>query len=317
MRQSRLTQAVAGGDLALPDDLVVMGPAADDPLPDVPGLRVVTHDRVVANGLSVPHMRECPMADTILVCIPRSKPLARAMVAEAARCASTRVIVDGQKTDGIDGLYRELRKRFGDLPSVTKAHGRMTWFAPDAEAVADWVDPGPQKGPHGLYTRVGVFSADGIDPATQSLIQALPPLSGAVADLGAGWGALSRGVQQNGAPSALHLVETDARALDLARMNVAAPAQFHWADATTWISPQLMDHVVMNPPFHTSRKADPDLGRGFIAAAARALKPRGTLWMVANRHLPYEDALASHFAQIDELPGSQAFKIFQASRPRR
>jgi 16S rRNA (guanine1207-N2)-methyltransferase len=55
------------------------------------------------------------------------------------------------------------------------------------------------------------------------------------------------------------------------------------------------DAILSNPPFHTGRRADPGLGRAFISAAARMLKPSGKFIMVANRHLPYEDALKDAF----------------------
>ena len=79
----------------------------------------------------------------------------------------------------------------------------------------------------------------------------------------------------------------------------------------------LLDAVVMNPPFHVGRKADPALGRAFIAAARRVLKPSGALWLVANRHLPYETALEAHFRNSDEIAGDGRFKILHATRPHR
>ena len=42
----------------------------------------------------------------------------------------------------------------------------------------------------------------------------------------------------------------------------------------------------------TQSRADrPDVGRRFIAVAAESLKPGGRLYLVANRHLPYEACL--------------------------
>ena len=73
----------------------------------------------------------------------------------------------------------------------------------------------------------------------------------------------------------------------------------------------------MNPPFHTDRRADPELGRAFIRAAARMLTRSGQLWMVANRHLPYEALLGELFAKVDETGGNTRFKILHATRPTR
>ena len=53
----------------------------------------------------------------------------------------------------------------------------------------------------------------------------------------------------------------------------------------------------------------------FIRAAARLLHASGALWLVANRHLPYEETLQAWFLQVEEMPGTGAFKVFRASRP--
>jgi 16S rRNA G1207 methylase RsmC len=42
-----------------------------------------------------------------------------------------------------------------------------------------------------FITDAGVFSRDGLDAGTRVLLEALPPLSGRVLDLGCGWGALA------------------------------------------------------------------------------------------------------------------------------
>ena len=73
----------------------------------------------------------------------------------------------------------------------------------------------------------------------------------------------------------------------------------------------------MNPPFHVGRDGNPALGQSFIRAAAKLLKPSGRLWMVANRHLPYEQVLDDSFRDVSALPASGGFKLFKASRPKR
>jgi 16S rRNA (guanine1207-N2)-methyltransferase len=74
------------------------------------------------------------------------------------------------------------------------------------------------------------------------------------------------------------------------------------------------DAVFMNPPFHASRAASPEIGTGMIRAAARALKPGGRLFMVANRHLPYEAALAAAFSSAVEIARDRDFKVLSARR---
>jgi 16S rRNA (guanine1207-N2)-methyltransferase len=73
----------------------------------------------------------------------------------------------------------------------------------------------------------------------------------------------------------------------------------------------------MNPPFHSGRKGMPEIGQAFLATAARLLKPAGNLYLVANRHLPYEARLRELFAQVQDVGGDSAFKLIRATRPRR
>ena len=90
------------------------------------------------------------------------------------------------------------------------------------------------------------------------------------------------------------------------------PVAFHWHDVTAGL-PARCDVIVTNPPFHAQGRADrPDIGRAFIAAAADALQAGGRLWLVANRHLPYEDALGARFASVRTVAQAQGFKVIEA-----
>ncbi len=187
------------------------------------------------------------------------------------------------------------------------------------DALADWLRPDMSRNVEGDFTAPGVFSAAGADPASKALAAALPEsLKGRFADLGAGWGWLSREILKRDGVKELHLVEADLAALNCAKENVDDPrAVFHWHDATTWKAPGALDGIIMNPPFHTGRKGEPSLGQAFITSAARLLAPHGQVWMVANRHLPYETTLETSFRDVAEIAGTSKFKVLHASRPSR
>jgi 16S rRNA (guanine1207-N2)-methyltransferase len=165
-----------------------------------------------------------------------------------------------------------------------------------------------------LWTQPGVFSWDRIDEGSALLLDALAPLAGQGADLGCGLGLLSRAaLAQGAAVRAIEAVELDARALAAARRNLSDPrVRFHWRDVRAGLPFANLDFVVMNPPFHAGGRDDPGLGRAFIAAARAALRPGGVLWMVANRHLPYEAELAARFATLEVRAQSPRFKIVRA-----
>lgn len=331
MTRRRLQAALDAG-LALPDDgpVVVLQPPGDLDLAPIAEDRLIAvqprkpdHDRLRARGIqTLPRSDPPPRGVAALVFLPRARAAAEAAVARASAAvpAGAPVLVDGAKSDGIDALRRAVAARVEIQGRVAGDHGRLFWFsAPGDERFADWEAASvPSRGDHGFVTGPGLFSADGIDPGSADLVAAMPPLSGHVVDLGAGWGYLAASVLAAPAVEAVTLVEADLDALDAARRNVADPrAGFVWADARDWHPPSPVDAVVTNPPFHQGRRADPALGLAFIDAAGRMLAPHGALWLVANRHLPYESALQTAFATVEAVGGTTAFKVIRAQRPHR
>ena len=251
-----------------------------------------------------------------IVCLPRAKAEARSIIAKAAAFTDGTIIIDGKKTEGVDSIFKDLRKRGDVSATISKAHGKLFWVN-SHDGLEDWGQT-PTLTEGGFWTGPGVFSADGVDPASKLLVQALPEKLGKnVADLGAGWGylsahALTRDINE------IHLVEAGHLALECAKRNVTDErAQYHWAAATKWAPKGRIDTVIMNPPFHVGRAAEPSLGQAFVATAARVLANSGQLWMVANRHLPYEDALNANFGKVIDLGGDTRFKLFHAARPLR
>ena len=323
MSQSRLSTALDDGLLSLPQGkIAIMRPTATY---DVSGLsrdhvQVVQGfypDYTAWENAGYPVAQELAKVAVAIVVVPRAKALARAMVAAACAYADF-VVVDGQKTDGVDSVFKECRKRLGALPSITKGHGRIFWFAA-TDKFEDWTAPPPEKGAHGYYTAAGVFSDGAVDAGSMLLAAALPPkLPARMADLGAGWGYLAGPVLERKGVQSLDLIESEALSVACAKLNVTDPrVTFHWADATQFQATPAFDGIVMNPPFHAGRASDPSLGRTFIQSAARLLAPHGKLWMVANRHLPYETTLSECFRNVDIIGGNGAFKVFHANRPQR
>ena len=325
MQSVRLNFALESGAFVLPETgpLAVFRPRAGDDLSALPKDRVQVIsgfkpdvDHFTKLGFAVA-TRPDPAA-AALVCLPRAKAEARALLVAAVGAvpAGATVIVDGQKTDGVDAFYKDLRARVAVTEAVAKAHGKIFAF-PAAPLPEDWAaTPAVVEG---FTTAPGVFSADGPDRGSALLAAALPAkLPSRVVDLGAGWGYLSHHILQRDGVKELHLVEAEAAALDCARLNVTDPrAAFHWADGTLWQVPHLAGAVVCNPPFHTGRDADPMLGVAFLRATAKMLVPDGTLWLVANRHLPYDLPLRALFREIEDVAGDSAFRVIRAAYPDR
>ena len=176
-----------------------------------------------------------------------------------------------------------------------------------------------------LWSQPGVFSWDRIDPGSALLSQTLPSLSGRGADLGCGLGYLARAVLRSPAVSRLGLIDIDRRAVEAARRNVVDPrAVVRWADLAAAdlaaAEPSAggefsdLDFVVMNPPFHDAGVERRELGRVFIRRASKALRKGGALWLVANRHLPYEAELGALFTRVEVKAREGGYKVFEARR---
>ena len=325
MRSARLEMALNTGAMVLPDSgtIAVIRPRIGDDLSSLPKdrLRVITgfrpdYDAFAQQGYATESVTEGCYAAAI-VCLPRAKTDARAVLAEAAEAVvpGGTIVVDGQKTDGADSVYKDLRALLPVSDAIAKAHGKIFSFAAGPELKA-WAAH-PQTIDGGFITRPGVFSADGPDRGSALLAAILPAkLPARVVDLGAGWGYLSRAILARENVASLDLVEAEFAALDCARQNITDPrAAFHWADATNFRPSAPVGAVVCNPPFHTTRDADPALGIAFLVAAHRMLSGSGTLYLVANRHLPYDRVLASLFREIEVIGGDGAFKLTRAAFP--
>ena len=230
-----------------------------------------------------------------------------------------RLDVMAPKDKGGSRLKKELEAFGVEIGETAKAHHRRcVVIKPEAMTGIDAaIEAGAPRLVEGLeaWSQPGVFAWDRIDGGSALLAQVLPPLKGAGADLGCGYGALSTVVLRSLAVTALKLVDTDRRAVEAAKRNVEDPrATFDWADVRTIDEGGDLDFVVMNPPFHDGGAEDRRLGQAFIRKAAGMLKKGGVLWLVANRHLPYEAELKDAFKRVTPVGDGGGYKLFEATK---
>lgn len=170
------------------------------------------------------------------------------------------------KDKGGSRLKKELLAFGVEIAEDAKAHHRrcvvirpetMTGIDEAIAAGAPRIVPGLEA-----WSQPGVFAWDRIDGGSALLAEALPPMKGAGADLGCGYGALATVALRSPAVTSLKLVDLDRRAVDAARRNVEDPrATFACADARTLEETGDLDFVVMNPPFHDGGAEDRRLGQ--------------------------------------------------------
>lgn len=286
-------------------------------------------DRLEALGLKVePELSAREAFDRVFVLPTRQRQEARAELARAVLAARDGgiVLACAPNTEGAKTVETDLKALCGPVDTLIKNKCRAIWAVKDAATlnsalVAEWAElDAPRPVIEGEFvSRPGIFAWDRVDAASRLLMAHLPDaLAGRGADLGCGLGVLTRAVFER-APKvvAMDLYEAEKRALDLARQNLERFASAKamtgvWSDVTRGIEGPY-DFIVMNPPFHQGGKADrSDVGQGFIRAAARGLRGGGQLFMVANRHLPYEQTLNEVFARVEMIADEGGYKVIRA-----
>ncbi len=221
----------------------------------------------------------------------------------------------------LEGLFENL----GLTPHAESKHKARVVYASidkncNKEQAGIWLAQGQEQFilNSDLVSCPGLHGWDKVDTGSALLARHLPAdLRGSVADFGCGWGYLSlQAAATSKKITRLTLIDIDSRAIYLAEKNVrnkhpSLTVEALWADLA---SPDKRlgkyDVILMNPPFHEGTHAVPALGQALITTAAHALKPSGSLYMVANRHLPYEKTLQALFSRINPLADENGFKAF-------
>ena len=319
-RSPRFLTAFEQGDIPLEGPILVIRPTEFAGLAEL-GAPVLEqgfapqHHRFEAGGFSVAPTVEGRFA-TVLVQLTRAKAENLGNIARACQMSDGMVVVDGAKNLGIESLLKAVKK-ITEVNVISKSHGKVFWFEATPMPQEWLLGAQMAKNKDGFFTAPGMFSYEKIDAGSAFLAPHLAGLSGRVADLGAGWGWLA--AQALGADvSEITLFEGEHMALEAAKRNITDErARFNWADVLGLPKTEPFDAIISNPPFHQGRAAMPELGVGFIQAAAKMLKPKGRFLMVANRHLPYEAALEARFRKWEMKDQNGGFKVFEASLPKR
>ena len=258
-------------------------------------------------------------ADAVMVYAPPGVLERRYTLALALRALKPggRLDVMAAKDKGGSRLKKELEAFGAEVGESAKAHHRrcvvikgdgLTGLDAAIEAGAPRLVPGLDA-----WSQPGVFAWDRIDPGSALLAQTLPPLKGAGADLGCGYGALATVALRSPLVTALTLYDLDRRAVEAARRNVEDPrVVIEQADVRTLAVNGDLDFIVTNPPFHDGGAEDKRLGQNFIRQAAAMLKKGGVLWLVANRHLPYEADINEAFKRVRMAADAGGYKVFEA-----
>jgi 16S rRNA (guanine1207-N2)-methyltransferase len=171
-----------------------------------------------------------------------------------------------------------------------------------------------------LATDAGVFSGDGVDRGTRTLLLEAPtPPQGPVvlADVGCGYGPIALTLARRSPAATIWAVDVNARARDLCRANAEAAG---FGDRVRVVAPdEVPDDLVVagfwsNPPIRIGKAELHGLLGGWFAR----LGPGGEAMLVVHRHLGADSLttwIADEGLDVERLVSRGGYRILRAVNP--
>lgn len=169
----------------------------------------------------------------------------------------------------------------------------------------------------------GAFAGTSIDIGTYDLIAVLDRVSGQqgmrIIDFGCGTGVLAAQIARLRPSATVIASDQSAAAVESARATIQAN---NLGDRVTVVRDDGLssqpdssaDLILFNPPFHSGAAVHAGTSLRLFAEAGRVLKPRGELWVVANRHLSYKPALRNLVGETREVRRTPKFTVTRSTK---
>ena len=169
-------------------------------------------------------------------------------------------------------------------------------------------------------TDAGVFSRGEVDAGTDLLLNSLPEeISGAILDLGCGWGVIGTCVARRWPETRVTMADVNLRALELSRENAKrnrAEVRCLESDGMEAVKGERFDMVITNPPIRAGKQV---IYRMF-ADAAECLRPGGSLILVIRKQQGAESCiryLQTLFPEVEKTAKSGGFWVLKATKNER
>ena len=260
--------------------------------------------------------------DCVVIYYPKAKPLAGYLFQLAATHLNQggELFIVGENKGGVKSVPKQLPAYFSSVNKVDNARHCLLYVAELTEQapavnVQDWVTEYELETPQGsvkVCNLAGVFSQKQLDKGSELLLENLVEVKGRVLDFGCGAGVLTAAMLKRQPELNVDCVDINAMALASCQMTMAAngvKANVYASDGYSDIQGKF-DAVISNPPFHDGLKATTDIAERFVKDSATALTRGGIFQIVANRHLPYSEVIASHFGEVNACAENNKYKIY-------
>jgi len=176
-----------------------------------------------------------------------------------------------------------------------------------------------------ISSHANVFGKEQIDIGGRFLADNLPTLTSGqkVIDLGCGNGLLGlsclKQISETGQSAEICFTDESFMAVESARYNVEQNhpealnhCEFIQNDCLSGFKSNSVDTILCNPPFHQQNAITEHIALQMFKDAKRVLVEGGDLYVVANRHLPYQEPLKKHFGGFKVFAQNAKFIIYHS-----
>ncbi|MCB5228230.1 methyltransferase [Alishewanella sp. 16-MA] len=161
----------------------------------------------------------------------------------------------------------------------------------------------------------GVFNHGKLDKGTALLLEHVTHIQdGMVLDFACGAGIIGAYLKQQAPAIELYCSDISALAVKATVATLKANSLKGEVVAADGLPahPLTFKHIVSNPPFHTGIKTDYSISEALISQSVQRLQKGGTLTVVANNHLAYQQLFEQAFGKVNVLAKRHGFVIYQA-----
>jgi len=271
--------------------------------------------------------------DTVLALLPKGRAAWEQTVIDAAAVLRPGgdFFLAGANRAGIKSAARFVESVFGHVDTLAYKGGCRVVRAvkgPDTAIPSsdyyEWRQVNAQVGPEQLtyISKPGLFSWEQLDDGTRLLIEALQQHSlrsdDSVLDIGCGSGVLTLVAARQARTGSALGVDVDVRAVEATRrtieLNGLANASALLSDCGEAVVDRTFSAIVTNPPFHRAQATTYAIAEQIIRDAARLLRHRGRLYLVANAFLRYRPIIENAFGRATLLRQTNRYNVWYAEK---
>jgi len=248
--------------------------------------------------------------------------LALFALAESTLIHHGSLILNGENSLGVQSFLKRINYYWNYSDLLIKRRGRIAIFIKKnslSMQIKHWHHLSKIKlNKDGYYTSPDMFSPKKVDNGSRKLTIAFKnKLHGRVADLGAGWGYLSKeALKKNCNIRKITLFEQNFSAIKAAKLNLLDDrATFKWMDIKSLKNLKTkFDHVICNPPFHIGQKKSIELLKLFIDCSSHVIGKTGCVWMVFITEINIDNYIFNAFKNSKIVSKDKNYKVYEMSK---